>query len=177
MFHVKAPDENKHVSFSSYFPAKWHYFIHITSNATAARNTWRQTSRRVHIAHHRSQQHAAVSALLQQRRSFLPFSSHLLFCSFICFTQFSFPLRSSLVVICKVMGWWCRTDHRVHKNASGRGNVSLVYHFLQAEMSYHFFSFVFLSLLWILSTCGIQTCFNGEIKIPFFNASKLHSIL
>lgn len=54
-------------------------FIHITPNATVARNTWRQMSRR---AHHRSQQHAAVSVCPQQRCSLLQFlisSSVLLF--------------------------------------------------------------------------------------------------
>lgn len=51
-------------------------FIHISPATAAAWNTWRQTSRRVH---HRSQHHAAVSTHLQQRRSSLQFSSHLLF--------------------------------------------------------------------------------------------------
>lgn len=69
----------------------------------------------------------------------LCFSFHLIFCSFICLTQFSFPLRTSLAVICKVMGWGL--PHTVHKNASGRGNVSLVYHLLQAEISHHLFCF------------------------------------
>lgn len=104
----QARDEHKHVSFLSYLPAAWPYLF-ISPPTQRWHETLGDKWAGVPIIAHSSTPLLACAP----SSGALCFSFHLIFCSFICFTQFSFLLRTSLAVICKVMGWGL--PHTVHK--------------------------------------------------------------
>lgn len=99
----------------------------------------------------------------------LCFRFQIIFCSFICFTQFSFHLTTSLAVICKVMGLWGGAVHITQhiKTPLGGGNVSLVYHLLQAEISHRLLCFSFLPMNYV----EVRFMAQGSVWNPDFQLS------